>query len=225
MYIVYITYICIHIYIYILHSLCIYLWARLSVWSSCSWFLLRLAKCGLVEDRPLCGFGDASGDAHDGSSRWVLVEGKQCRKPTLLAQKSYGCVWKCCVPLNPMVLLIIIPIKNCYFIGNINPTFSDIPIWKTNWTHRFRQDFSWIKPYKAIDFQSPPRTWHIRGQYWSSECAISWSWAILPCTALTEGQSDFNQHHGINDQLWLIMSDPIGFCWFNHDMYIYIYIL
>ena len=23
----------------------------------------------------------------------------------------FGCVWKCCVPLNPMVLLIIIPIK------------------------------------------------------------------------------------------------------------------
>ena len=31
------------------------------------------------------------------------------------------------VPLNPMVLLIIIPMKNGYFIGNINPTFSDKP--------------------------------------------------------------------------------------------------
>ena len=30
-----------------------------------------------------------------------------------------GCVWKCCVPLNPMVLLIIIPFLNGYFIGNI----------------------------------------------------------------------------------------------------------
>ena len=29
---------------------------------------------------------------------------------------------------NPMVLLIIIPMKNGYFIGNINPTFSDKPI-------------------------------------------------------------------------------------------------
>ena len=28
-----------------------------------------------------------------------------------------------------MVLLIIIPFLNGYFIGNINPTFSDIPIW------------------------------------------------------------------------------------------------
>ena len=27
-----------------------------------------------------------------------------------------------------MVLLIIIPIKNGYFIGNINPTFSDKPL-------------------------------------------------------------------------------------------------
>ena len=33
--------------------------------------------------------------------------------------------WKWLVPLNPMVLLIIIPMKNGYFIGNINPTFSD----------------------------------------------------------------------------------------------------
>ena len=29
--------------------------------------------------------------------------------------------------LNPMVLLIIIPMKNGYFIGKINPTFSDTP--------------------------------------------------------------------------------------------------
>ena len=32
------------------------------------------------------------------------------------------------VLLNPMVLLIIIPMKNGYFIGKINPTFSDKPI-------------------------------------------------------------------------------------------------
>ena len=38
----------------------------------------------------------------------------------------YGCVWKCCVPLNPMVLLIIIPMKNGYFIGNI-PYFQTNP--------------------------------------------------------------------------------------------------
>ena len=41
-----------------------------------------------------------------------------------------GCVWKCCVPLNPMVLLIIIPMKNGYFIGNIPNIFrqTHVPI-------------------------------------------------------------------------------------------------
>ena len=34
------------------------------------------------------------------------------------------------VPLNPMVLLIIIPFLNGYVIGNINPTFSDKPKWQ-----------------------------------------------------------------------------------------------
>ena len=41
-------------------------------------------------------------------------------------------IWVClkmsCTPLYPMVLLIIIPMKNGYFIGKINPTFSDKPI-------------------------------------------------------------------------------------------------
>ena len=35
------------------------------------------------------------------------------------------------LPLNPMVLLIIIPFLNGYFIGNINPTFSDKPLFHT----------------------------------------------------------------------------------------------
>ena len=38
-------------------------------------------------------------------------------------------IWVClkmlCTPLYPMVLLIIIPMNNGYFIGKINPTFSD----------------------------------------------------------------------------------------------------
>ena len=46
-------------------------------------------------------------------------------RPKGKGSNPLGCVWKCCVPLNPMVLLIIIPMKNGYFIGNINPTFSD----------------------------------------------------------------------------------------------------
>jgi len=32
-------------------------------------------------------------------------------------------------PFYPMVLLIIIPFLNGYFIGKINPTFSDKPGW------------------------------------------------------------------------------------------------
>ena len=40
---------------------------------------------------------------------------------------THGCVWKWLVPLKPMVLLIIIPFLNGYFIGNINSTFSDKP--------------------------------------------------------------------------------------------------
>ena len=50
-----------------------------------------------------------------------------------------GCVWKCRVPLNPMdpmVFMIIIPIFNGYFIGNINPTFSDTPKCWQQTTHQ-----------------------------------------------------------------------------------------
>ena len=39
---------------------------------------------------------------------------------------TFGFVWKCCVPLNPMVLLIIIPFLNGYFMGNI-PYFQTNP--------------------------------------------------------------------------------------------------
>ena len=39
---------------------------------------------------------------------------------------SYGCVWKLAKPLNPMVFMIIIPITNGYFIGNI-PYFQTNP--------------------------------------------------------------------------------------------------
>ena len=43
-----------------------------------------------------------------------------------------GCVWKCCVPLNPMVLLIIIPFLNGYFIGNIPNIFRQTQMY---WRH------------------------------------------------------------------------------------------
>ena len=47
------------------------------------------------------------------------------------------------VPLNPMVLLIIIPFLNGYFIGNINPTFSDKPMC---WAEK-----KWISPRKDME--------------------------------------------------------------------------
>ena len=42
-------------------------------------------------------------------------------------KKTFGCVWKCCVPLNPMVLLIIIPIK--WLFHWEYTLFSDKPKW------------------------------------------------------------------------------------------------
>ena len=67
-------------------------------------------------------------------SRWQLFQSQashnttKYRGPLTIGTTNktgvdIGCVWKCCVSLNPMVLLIIIPIKNGYFIGKINPIF------------------------------------------------------------------------------------------------------
>ena len=76
-----------------------------------------------------------------------------------LSRQSFftdGCVWKWLVALNPLVLLIIIPMKNCYFIGKINPTFSDKPrfcqslpnsadvrqgLWDLLWSDQFPEEF------------------------------------------------------------------------------------
>ena len=48
-------------------------------------------------------------------------------------------------PIYPMVLLIIIPFLNGYFIGNINPTFSDKPILSC-WRHDARSGSSALYP-------------------------------------------------------------------------------
>ena len=55
------------------------------------------------------------------------------------------------VPLNPMVLLIIIPFLNGYFIGNINPTFSDKPILEVE----FHGDVSGSSEMKKSEVQVP----------------------------------------------------------------------
>ena len=44
---------------------------------------------------------------------------------------TYGCVWKCCVPNCTQWFCWSLSLKkNGYFIGNINPTFSDKPIFQ-----------------------------------------------------------------------------------------------
>ena len=47
----------------------------------------------------------------DRAATWPGTWGKQAQGQRHPWRYPWGCVWKCCVPLNPMVLLIIIPIK------------------------------------------------------------------------------------------------------------------
>ena len=57
--------------------------------------------------------------------RWIAT----LQRPTIDQPLApYGFVWKCCVPLNPMVLLIIIPTIHGYFIGGLDSIFRSIPI-------------------------------------------------------------------------------------------------
>ena len=65
-----------------------------------------------------------------------------------IVQQSHVDVSENSVSLNPMVLLIIIPMKNGYFIGNINPTFSDKPMFDDQrftavWVSFFRSN--WVR--------------------------------------------------------------------------------
>ena len=66
---------------------------------------------------------------------------------------SCGCVWKCCVSLNPMVLLIIIPMKNCYFIGNI-PYFQTYPCCLNRCFH-FSKDACCVTQVFAVSLLRP----------------------------------------------------------------------
>ena len=64
----------------------------------------------------------------------------------------YGCVWKCCVPLKPMVNDGYIPMKNGYFIGNINPTFSDKPICAALQPAQIAEASNYVRAYLFIVF-------------------------------------------------------------------------
>ena len=86
------------------------------------------------------------------------------RVPSESYQQTWGFnrdsigIWVClkmsCTPLYPMVLLIIIPMKNGYFIGNINPTFSDKPIFGFT-----TPDLDRDKPRTQCHLPSLPSLW------------------------------------------------------------------
>ena len=65
----------------------------------------------------------------------------------------FRCVWKCCVPHCTQWLMIIIPMKNGYFMGNIPNIFRSKPI-------------SWIgrSPLSNSYFQSTPKESQDRGR-------------------------------------------------------------
>ena len=75
---------------------------------------------------------------------WVVVRAAKADSALVMipAKQRYGCVWKCRVPLNPMVLLIIIPFLNGYFIGtNYTQHFQTNPYMLHNLALRKRRRF------------------------------------------------------------------------------------
>ena len=56
---------------------------------------------------------------------WSMQHSKvhECQRMS----KVYGFVWKCCVPLNPMVLLIIVPMKMAISLGILTKHFQTNP--------------------------------------------------------------------------------------------------
>ena len=71
---------------------------------------------------------------------------------------SYGCVWKWLVPLNPMVLLIIIPFLNGYFIGNI-PYFQTNPYEITRRNHQPGTQFKTFPGRFHLELIALPGDW------------------------------------------------------------------
>ena len=61
------------------------------------------------------------------------------------------CLKMLCTPLYPMVFMILIPFLNGYFIGKINPTFSDKPRWFT-YFHSMVIFYSELLLYQRLTF-------------------------------------------------------------------------
>ena len=72
-----------------------------------------------------------------------------CRWLKPVVEQPTGCVWKCCVPLNPIVLLIRQSLLNGYCIGNI-PYFQTNPTRSTNLNHRTLQPLQYHIPYRPF---------------------------------------------------------------------------
>ena len=93
-----------------------------------------------------------------------------------IPEKHAGLSENWLVPLNPMVLLIIIPFLNGYFIGNINPTFSDKPMSSSS----FDADFSSpsVLPPMRKSLVAKPRTTtvlkNLQMRLLGSICAFYW---------------------------------------------------
>ena len=89
---------------------------------------------------PICSFGCAKVVVcfKIGSVIWTaLISAVGCSSQSHPPEGKMG-LSENSVPNDPMVLLIIIPFLNGYFIGNINPTFSDIPILHQLWSLQIR---------------------------------------------------------------------------------------
>ena len=114
--------------------------------------------------------------------------GIRCGKLGSMDGKSRGnTIWVClkmlCTPLYPMVFMIIIPMTNGYFIGNINPIFRQTHvenlgeqvrkkknnIWKTHtnwWSNRTEDHWSGLQSAEkkgTFAFESVGSQWVFSG--------------------------------------------------------------
>ena len=120
----------------------------------------------------------------------------------------YGCVSENVVyyPLYPMVLLIIIPFLNGYFIGNINPTFSDKPIFSL-FHFRWREN-AFFFPYPIMGAQhwllQVEETTEDRVLFGNMDQYGIWSVTV----ASTQGLSAFRRNDAVRH--WQFLVSLIG---------------
>ena len=103
---------------------------------------------------------------------------------------TWVCLKMSCTPLYPMVLLIIIPFLNGYFIGNINPTFSDKP---TYWC-LIGNGWEWM----GMDGN---------GWEWMGMDGNGWEWMGM------DGNGMVINSYGLDHSLIVIISWMVYFYW------------